>query len=266
MGKMVYIHDDIEDLNSAAAANIASILMRSFRLRGKANFALSGGSTSTGVYKALTLNPYRNSVPWSSVHFFWGDERCVPAEDPESNYRQAYDCLLTAIPVDHAKIHRIKGELSPQEAVSDYTKLLSEYSQGDYRWPIFDIAVMGMGEDGHTASLFPGMFNPSEDVKPVIPVEAAYQNRPACRITLTPMVFNASRNVIFLVAGEAKAETLQTALSDQNDPKNIPVQRIQPVTGNIIWHVDLAAAKYLQEQKKRKGFINLEMKNRDEGN
>ena len=104
---------------------------------------------------------------------------------------------------------------------------------------------MGMGEDGHTASLFPGMFNPGEDVNPVIQVNATYQNRPASRVTLTPLVFNSSRNVMFLVAGDAKAEALQKALSDQNDLKNIPVQRIQPSTGNIIWHVDSAAGQYL---------------------
>lgn len=103
---------------------------------------------------------------------------------------------------------------------------------------------MGMGEDGHTASLFPGSFNPSEDVNPVIQVNASYQNRPASRVTLTPLVFNTSRNVIFLVAGEAKAGILQKALSDQKDLLNIPAQRIQPARGSLTWHLDSAAAKF----------------------
>ena len=245
MKTMVWIHKTIEDLNNAAASQISRNLIKASRIRGKANFALSGGSTPTGVYKALTQKQYQTSVPWNAVHFFWGDERCVPPEDPESNYRQAYDSLLKDIPADPAKIHRIKGELSPEEAASDYTKVLLGFSQGNHSWPIFDIAVMGMGEDGHTASLFPGMFDPREDINPVIPVYAAYQDRQASRVTLTPLVFNTSRNVIFLVVGEAKAEMLRKALSDQKDLKNIPAQRIQPSAGKLLWHVDSNAGKYL---------------------
>jgi 6-phosphogluconolactonase len=245
MEKMVWIHNTIEDLNNAAASDIASILIQAFHLRGNAFIALSGGSTPTGVYRALAQDQYRNSVPWNSVHFFWGDERCVPPADPESNYKNAYDNLLKDVPVDPEKIHRIKGEFSPQKAASDYTQVLLGFAESGHPWPIFDIAVMGMGEDGHTASLFPGTFNPGEDLHPVIQVNGAYQNRPASRVTLTPLVFNSSKNVMFLVAGDAKAETLQKALSDQKDLKNIPVQRIQPTTGNSIWHVDSAAGKYL---------------------
>jgi len=245
MGKMVCIHKNIEDLISTAAANIANLLIQACCLRGNAYISLSGGFTPTGVYKALAQDQYRNSVPWSSVHFFWGDERCVPPEDPESNYRHAYDNLLKDIPVNPEYIHRIRGEFSPQKSASDYTHVLAGFAEADHPWPIFDIALMGMGEDGHTASLFPGMFNPGEKKYPVIQVNATYQNRPASRVTLTPLVFNTSRNVMFLVVGDAKAETLQKALSDKNDLKNIPVQRIQPSTGNIIWHVDSAAGKYL---------------------
>jgi len=245
MEKMVWIHNNVEDLNNATASNIASILIQACCLRGIAYISLSGGSTPTGVYKALAQDQYRNSVPWSSVHFLWGDERCVPPEDPESNYRHAYDNFLKDIPVNPEKIHRIKGEFNPQEAALDYTHVLAGFAEADHPWPIFDIALMGMGEDGHTASLFPGMFNPGEKKYPVIQVNATYQNRPASRVTLTPLVFNTSRNVMFLVVGDAKAETLQKALSDKNDLKNIPVQRIQPSTGNIIWHVDSAAGKYL---------------------
>ena len=245
MKKMVWIHNTIEDLNNAAASQIASNLIKASRLRGKANISLSGGSTPTGVYKALAQKQYQTSVPWNAVHFFWGDERCVPPEDPESNYRRAYDSLLKDIPVDPAKIHRIKGELSPEEAASDYTKVLLRFAQGNHSWPIFDIAVMGMGEDGHTASLFPGMFDPREDINPVIPANATYLGRPASRVTLTPLVFNTSRNVIFLVVGDAKAGMLQKAISDQKDLENIPAQRIQPSTGKLLWHIDSAAAKFL---------------------
>lgn len=107
------------------------------------------------------------------------------------------------------------------------------------------MALLGLGVDGHTASLFPGANNPGEDKYPVIPVTATYQNRPAHRVTLTPLALNTSRNAIFLVTGEAKAHALKKALSDQNDPENVPVHRINPPSGNVIWHVDTLAAKYL---------------------
>ena len=245
MKRIIWIHQNIEDLNKAAASNIAKILIKATHLRGKALFSLSGGTTPIGVYKVLAQSPFRNSVPWNSVHFFWGDERCVPPEDAESNYRQAFDYLLSNIAVDPEKIHRIKGELSPKEAAIDYINVLAGFAHDDHPWPIFDVALMGMGEDGHTASLFPGLINAGEDVHPVIQVNASYQNRPANRVTLTPVVFNSSRNVMFLVAGEAKAEALQKALSEKIDLKNIPVQRIQPSKGNLIWHVDSNAAIYL---------------------
>jgi 6-phosphogluconolactonase len=244
----VWIHKNSEDLTNAAASQIARILIQAVRLHGNAYMLLSGGSTPVDVYKALAQNQYRISVPWNSVHFFWGDERCVPPEDPESNYRQAFDNLLRNIPFNPKKIHRIKGEYSPQDAVSEYIDVLSYHAQENKPWPIFDVALMGMGEDGHTASLFPGMFNPGEDVNPVVHVTATYQNRPSNRVTLTPLVFNSSRNVIFLVAGDAKAVSLQKALSDKDDLKNLPVQRIRPATGNVFWHVDSAAAKFLHER------------------
>lgn len=251
MEKMVWIHKNVEDLNNAASTNIANILIQAVHFRGTANIAISGGSSPIGVYQALAQNQCRSSVPWNEVHFFWGDERCVPPESLESNYRQAVDNLLRNIPVSPEKIHRIKGEFSPQEAVSDYIHVLSDHAQGKNPWPAFDIALMGMGEDGHTASLFPGIVNPEENVNPVIEVTARYQERPSTRVTLTPMVFNSSRNVIFLAIGDSKARALQVALEAPADPINIPVQRIQPTQGNIIWHVDSDAVKLLKEGKKQ---------------
>ena len=245
MKSMLVIHQNTEALNQAVASQVAEILIQAVRLRGSASVSLSGGSTPTGVYDQLAQPQFRDSVPWNAVHFFWGDERCVPPQDPESNYRQAFDHLLNHIPISLQNIHRIKAELSPKEAVSDYTRVLSDHAQGPNPWPIFDLALLGMGEDGHTASLFPGFFNPEEDSKPVIHVNVEYQDRPACRVTLTPLVFNTSRNVIFLVVGSAKAVALQKALSGTEDPKHLPVQRIRPASGTLIWHVDSPAATNL---------------------
>lgn len=245
MKQILRVHDQIADLNQAVATQLTRILCRACRLRQEAFILLSGGSTPTGVYKVLAQTKYADKVPWNSIHFFWGDERCVPPEDPESNFRNAYDHFLNDLPVDPKKIHRIKGELNPHEAALEYAEVLSKFSEADHPWPIFDVAVMGMGEDGHTASLFPGIFNPREQSDAVVQVSAAYQDRPVNRVTLTPMVFNTSRNVIFLVVGEAKAEMLQKVIMGKKDLLNIPVQRIRPVKGNLTWHIDSAAAKFL---------------------
>lgn len=256
MKQTLQIHDNFEDFNKAAAAQIARILVRAYHLRGQALISLSGGSTPTGVYRMLAQLPYRDRVPWSSVHFFWGDERCVTPDDPESNFKNAYESLIKHVLVDPGKIHRIKAELGPRQAALDYAKVLSAFAENNHPWPVFDVAVMGMGEDGHTASLFPGMHNPGEDESPVVHVSASYQNRPADRVTLTPMVFNSSRNVLFLVAGEAKAAILQKVFSDQRDLLNIPVQRIQPAKGNLIWYLDSSAAKSIKDWIKPPVLVN----------
>lgn len=245
MERMVCVHKNLEDLNESAAANVIEILSMAIRRQGYANLLLSGGSTPVGVYRILAQDQYRNAIPWEQISFFWGDERCVPPEDKNSNYGQAFEVLLSNLLVDPMKIHRIKGELGSTEGAEDYRLVLSDHALVGNAWPIFDVALMGLGEDGHTASLFPGAFKPGEDRYPVIPVTANYQNRPAHRISLTPLAINTSRTVIYLVSGEAKAIALKNALSDQNDPKNIPVHRIKPQSGNVIWHVDSGAAKFL---------------------
>lgn len=245
MEKMVWVHKNLGDFNVFAASNVADILILAIQTQGYANFLLSGGSTPVGVYQTLAEDQYRNTLPWKQINFFWGDERCVPPEDKNSNYGQAFELLLSKIPADANHIHRIKGELDPAEAAEDYRQILLDYAPAGQPWPIFDVALMGLGEDGHTASLFPGVHNPDEDKYPVIPVTANYQNRPARRVTLTPMALNTSRNVIFLATGEAKADALKKALSDKKDPKNFPVHRINPQSGNVIWYVDALAAKYL---------------------
>lgn len=256
MKQMLWVHDTMEGFNQAVASQIARILRSACRLRGKALISLSGGSTPKGVYQALAQSKNGAAIPWDTVHFFWGDERCVPPEDPESNFKNAYDNLLKYIPVDPVKIHRIRGELNPQKAAMEYAKVLSALAENNHPWPVFDVAVMGMGEDGHTASLFPGAFNPGEYADPVIQVQAFYQDRPASRVSLTPMVFNSSRNVLFLVAGEAKSAVLQKVFSCQKDLLNIPAQRIQPAKGNLIWHLDSSAAKSIKDWIKPPVLVN----------
>ncbi len=235
----VMIHSSIGGFNRTVAAQFAEIVNQAIEAQGFANAALSGGGTPQGVYAVLAAEPYRSAIRWESVHFYWGDERCVPPEDPESNYGQAAAILFPRIPVRKENIHRIHGELGGETAAADYVRELARRRQAGYGWPVLDIALMGMGEDGHTASLFPGQFVPDPDVAPAIAVTADYQGRPAARVTLTPQVFNTARNVLFLVAGEKKAPVLAKVLAGNS---NLPAGLIHPAAGNLTWHVDRAAA------------------------
>jgi 6-phosphogluconolactonase len=195
---------------------------------------------------------FREQVNWSKVHIFWGDERCVSPDDPESSYGQARDVLLSRVPIPDSNVHRIKGELGPSEASKEYSLVLKAFSSPPLDWPRFDLVYLGMGEDGHTASLFPG--SPVDVAEPVLPVTAQYQDRPAERVTLTPIVFNSARKVAFMVTGENKANILAEVLSDRYNPKQYPAQRINPKDGVLIWLVDEEAASKLPRELKKQFY------------
>jgi len=181
---------------------------------------------------------------WADVHFFWADERCVPADDDGSNYGQAKKVLFDKIDGPAENIHRVQSDLEPAEAAKKYALTLNQFADAPLTWPRFDLVLLGMGDDGHTASLFPG--SPVEVNEPVIAVTANYQGRPAKRVTLTPLVFNSARNVFFLAAGASKAEALMRVLMGEQIPKELPAQRIHPSDGKIIWFIDEAAASLLK--------------------
>jgi 6-phosphogluconolactonase len=158
--------------------------------------------------------------------------------------------LLSHVPIPDLNIHRIKGELGPEEAVQDYASALEAFASPSLDFPRFELVYLGMGEDGHTASLFPG--SPSEVNEAVLPVTAHYQDRPAQRVTLTPLVFNQAQTVVFMASGEKKAKTLAEVLSDRYQPALYPAQRIEPRNGKLIWLVDEAAASKLPAELVRK--------------
>jgi 6-phosphogluconolactonase len=193
----------------------------------------------------LLATDFRENVDWRKVNVFWGDERCVPPDDPGSSYGQARRALLSHVPIPDANIYRIKGELDPVEASKDYSLLLQEFIPAPRKWPRFDLVFLGMGEDGHTASLFPG--SPVNVLEPTVPVTAHYQDRPANRVTLTPVVFNSARLAVFMATGEKKAQTFAEVLSDRYNPELYPAQRIHPEDGKLIWLVDEAAASKLPQ-------------------
>jgi 6-phosphogluconolactonase len=239
---MVKTFKGISELSQYAARSFIEITNKSIQERGRFLVALSGGSTPMRLYELLG-NQFQNEVDWSRIHFFWGDERCVPVDDAGNSYGQTKKVLFDKINIPGENIHRILSDLEPDSASRAYANTLKVFADQPLAWPRFDLALLGMGEDGHTASLFP---NSTVEVdSPTLAVTANYQDRPANRVTLTQKVLNSSRNIIFLVAGKAKAETLSRVLSGAYLPKELPAQRIAPEDGELIWLVDEEAGSFL---------------------
>lgn len=200
---------------------------------------LSGGSTPRHLYERLAEPAIASRFPWSRVHWFWGDERFVPHSDPDSNYRMAYDAFLSRLPVARGNIHAIPTEhLSPEEAAAGYEATLKRYygeDQLDSRRPIFDVTLLGIGEDGHTASLFPGHPALQEKRRWALAVLGAM---PPARITLTYPALNSSRDLAFIATGAKKKGIL--ARAQAGDPA-VPAAQVRPV-GRLHWFADRAAA------------------------
>jgi 6-phosphogluconolactonase len=247
------------ELSRAAADLFASSAMEAVSARGRFICALSGGGTPRPMYELLAKPPYRETLPWDDMLFFWGDERCVPPNNAESSYNQAREAWLAHVPVPEKNIFRIKGELDPQLAAEDYARQLasvfssvsppairfsaSESVPASAANSVFDFVLLGLGADGHTASLFPGSVETSGAA--TVAVTAHYQDRPANRVSLTPEVFNSARKVVFLVTGAEKAQAFASTLTGTREPIRLPAQRIQPADGRVIWLVDESAASLL---------------------
>lgn len=236
------IFKDVEELSRTAAELFVEQSAQAVSEQDRFLVALNGGGTPIRLFKLLATD-FRNRVDWSQVHVFWGDERCVPPDAPGSSYGQAQDLVLSHVPIPEENIHRIPGEMGPVEASRAYSLTLKKFALPPLDWPRFDLVYLGMGEDGHTASLFPG--SPVDVSEPALPVTAQYQDRPADRVTLTPVVFNRARMVVFMATGEKKARTFAEVLSDRYNPELYPAQRIDPKEGKLIWLVDADAASRL---------------------
>ena len=249
MNPELRIFHDFEKLSRHAANLFIEQSTGSILERDRFLVALNGGNTPRRLFQLLGSD-YLDQVEWSKVHVFWGDERCVPPDDPGSSYGQARDALLSRVPILDSNIHRVKTDLGPAEASRDYSLTLKGFSSPPLDVPRFDLVYLGMGEDGHTASLFPG--SEVHVTENVIPVTAQYQDRPADRVTMTQLVFDQARMIVFMATGEKKAVTLADVLSDRYNPEKYPAQRINPKDGELIWLVDDAAASKLP--KKIKGF------------
>ena len=224
-----------------AAQHVVSLAQEAAASRGRFSIALSGGSTPGALYSLLAEEPYRGQIPWKQVHLFWGDERCVPPDDAGSNYRLVDEALITHVPVPSENVHRVRGELEPRTAARAYAKTLHDYFCGPRTR--FDLVLLGLGSDGHTASLFPGSAALRDTEQQVVAVEAHYQDRPSHRVTLILSAINSARQVWFLVTGGEKAGIVQAVL--EGPDRGLPAQQIRPRAGQIAWMMDAAAAARL---------------------
>ncbi|GAB4421121.1 MAG: 6-phosphogluconolactonase [Anaerolineae bacterium] len=239
----IEVSPDSHSLAQAAAGYIGRIAAEAISSQGRFTIGLPGGSTPRTLFNLLGSPAWAGRIDWARAHIFWGDERCVPPDHPESNYRLARETLLDRVPVPAEQIHRIPGELPPAEAARAYERTLRTFfGEGDSE-PRFDLLLQGLGDDGHTASLFPGTAALEERTRWV--VENYVPRLDSWRITLTAPAINAASHVIFLVSGAGKAEALRAVLQGPLRPSAYPAQLIRPCAGQLLWLVDQAAAALL---------------------
>jgi len=234
----IHVFADIEELSRAAAAAIAQLVAGVTRSRAAFSMALAGGATPGTLYHHLATD-FLNATPWAQMHFFWGDERYVATDDEASNYRMAREALLDHVPVPEANVHPIETHFPhPDMAAEAYETVLREHFGGEL--PRFDLILLGVGHDGHTASLFPESPALQETERWVVP--ATTPGEPQQRVTLTLPVLNNAAVVYFLAAGPEKAEPVQLTLDDATDPAPCPAAAVRPTEGELHWWLDAAAA------------------------
>src|SRR6185295_5311122 len=239
----VRVFSNAAELARGAADEISFRIQETLRESGRFTWALSGGSTPRALYRLLASEPYRERLPWRAIHFFWGDERHVPPDHAESNFRMAREAMLDAVPVPAENIHRIAGEEpdTVRAAKLYEDELRSFFALAPGEWPRFDLVLLGLGKDGHTASLFPGSAAVRERERLVVAPWVEAQR--AFRITLTPPVLSHARRTLFLISGAEKATALQAVLAGEREPDRYPAQAVK---GNRLWLVDREAARLLR--------------------
>ena len=240
----IIICHDAEELARKAAEQFVALAGVAIIRSGRFTVALSGGSTPRALYSLLGSADYRERVDWRCVHLFWGDERCVPPDHAESNYRMVQEALLSRISISPANIHRMAGEKEPRVAANEYEEeLRSFFALAPGQIPRFDLILLGLGEDGHTASLFPGGAAVKENERPVA---TAYVERlKAHRLTLTLPVINAAAQVTFLIAGQSKRSIVDAILRSDSDSFNYPAARVSPSDGQLTWLITVDAMENL---------------------
>jgi 6-phosphogluconolactonase len=241
-----------EALTRTAAERFVAAAARAVQDSGRFTVALSGGTTPKKLYALLATAPYAGRIDWPRVHVFWGDERCVKPDDPASNYRMTREALLDHVPLPKENVHRIRGEDEPAKAAEAYERDLRQMFAVPSGPPParaggrFDLVLLGMGDNGHTASLFPRLTAVRENRRWVVAEYVAEVSM--WRVTLTPVVINTAAEVVFLVSGAEKAAMLHQVLQGPRDPDLLPAQVVAPGQGRLTWLVDAAAAAGLDRR------------------
>jgi 6-phosphogluconolactonase len=239
----IAIYPDIDTLSQQAAQYIVRIARAAIVSRERFMIALSGGTTPRKLFSLLGTEPYSSQIDWIHVHIFWGDERCVPLDDPDSNYFMAQEVLLSKVPVPASQVHRMPSDQSDRDAASQEYSLEMQRAFGTQGLPVFDLIQLGMGPEGHTASLFPHQASLHENQRLVMPVSVP--KPPPDRLTFTPPLLNAARNILFLVTGKDKADALQAVLEGPYQPEEYPAQIVRPPDGEVTWMLDKEGAMNL---------------------
>lgn len=238
---IIKTYSDSKMLAIEAASHIVQCAQESISNHGFFSLVLAGGSTPRATYEVLATVQFVQRIEWEKVHIFWGDERCVASNHEDSNYRMAFDIMLKHLPIPVKQIYRMKGEIEPKEAAKEYENWMQSFFAG--RAPRFDLILLGLGYDGHTASLFPGTRAVSETRRLVL--DNYVRKLSTWRLTMTPQLINQAANVNFLVSGKGKAEILRRVLAGRYAPEEFPAQIIRPENGQMRWLLDADAAALL---------------------
>jgi len=238
----IIVKDNPTHLAQTAATIFSGTARTSVSEKERFVVAISGGSTPRTMHRMLAQEPYRSEIPWDKTHIFWVDDRCVPVNDRASNYGAVKKDLLERIPIPGEQIHPMPGEAPPEDGAIKYQGVLMNFFQlEEGQFPIFDLIFLGMGPDGHTASLFPGQRALNEKKRLVVAVKGGSPD--VNRLTMTYPVLNRAGQIVFLVSGKGKCEILKTAF--ENREARLPAQKIRPINGGLIWLLDRDAASLL---------------------
>jgi len=231
-------------LTEATAAFIIKLAVEAISSRGRFIISLSGGHTPEHLYALLAKEPYNQQIPWDKTFVFWGDERCVPSDDKDNNARMAKTLLLDHVNIPAENVYPVPVDMPPVDGAKAYEKSIKDLFKNEV--PIFDLILLGLGENGHTASLFPGTEVLHETAH--IVKEVYVEEQKMFRITMTAPLINQARNIVFLLEGKGKAEVLNTILNGAYQPEKYPAQLISPVNGNLYWFTDKEAAGSLADK------------------
>jgi 6-phosphogluconolactonase len=243
----IAIYPDTNTLSHEAAQYIVRVAQESIVTHGRFTLALSGGNTPKKLYGLLASEPYVSQIDWNLVEIFWSDERCVPPDSSDSNYHMAQEVLLSKVPIPANQIHRTPADEADRDAASEAYAQEMRNVFGTNGVPKFDLIQLGMGPEGHTASLFPHQASLHEQQRLVMPVNVP--KPPPARLTFTPPVLNAATHILFLVTGTDKEEAVQAVLEGDHQPDEYPAQIVQPSQGEVTWMLDTAAAAALKKRQ-----------------